>query len=104
VRAPGVYSRGVVDDSVNLYPPAGAGVQYVPPPPELAPGILASINAALADAPLTHGAIVAVGNDAGWNSAIVVKGPAGLRVTGWIGSRWDHIDRLGYGIHVTKTF
>jgi hypothetical protein len=78
------------------------GVQFEPPPPNLRAAVDAAIATALDTSSVKPGelAMVSIGTNVGWNSAIVLKTASGFEASAFIGSRWG--ERIQYGAKVQK--
>lgn len=79
-----------------MTPDLPRGVAFTAPPSHLLNDALRIVNESTAALPPdAHGAVVAVGTDAGINGAIVVKVSSQFEVVGWIGKEWGRAITYG---------
>jgi hypothetical protein len=88
--------EGARRDGMN----APAGVQFVQPPEALLPSITEAIEKGAAGLVPGDLALVGIATRAGWNSALVYRGPRSFDVQLWIGSKWD--EPVDFGVRVRK--
>lgn len=92
-----------MDMTLPAIPPELGRVRTSEPPPHLISDAIAHVTAALAELPPdADAALVAVATDKGANAALVVRGPLGFNVVGWIGKTWG--DEITYGAEVQKVW
>lgn len=81
-----------------------SGVAFNAPPPDVLPGIMASIGKAVAALPPEKtGALVGLVNETGANAVIVTRLAGGWDVQAWIGKRWD-TSGVQYGAALRKVW
>lgn len=80
------------------------GVQFVAPPLDAVPGILASIERATALVPANgHGMLVGLADQHGLNAAVVRKVDGGVSVVAWLGKAWKS-PGAEYGVSLLKVW